>query len=174
MHPQFNTEEEIWKVVPEFPTYIASNLGRIKKAHSMIGSAGNPRKPRLNPVSGYYEILFCENYKKTMRRLHRVIAQTFIGPIPSKMEVNHKDGDPSNNRAENLEIVTSSENKFHAYRVLGRKHSFKTALTDQQVREAREWIALKIPNADIAKLFKVETKVIRDLKNGRTYNGLSY
>lgn len=47
-------------------------------------------------------------------RAHRLIAHCWIGPCPENMEVNHIDGNKANNHAENLEYVTSSENKRHA------------------------------------------------------------
>ena len=46
--------------------------------------------------------------------IHRLVAQHFIPKVEGKTEVNHIDGDKSNNRVENLEWVTSSENKIHA------------------------------------------------------------
>lgn len=49
------------------------------------------------------------------RLVHRLIALAFVAADPGKDFVNHKDGDKRNNRADNLEWVTRSENMFHAY-----------------------------------------------------------
>lgn len=65
------------------------------------------------------------NEKARQYKLHRVLARTFIGRHIryiekdfNELEVNHKDGDKTNNRLDNLEWVTSSKNILHAHRCL--------------------------------------------------------
>jgi hypothetical protein len=52
---------------------------------------------------------------------HRLVWIRFNGPIPEGMEINHKDGVKHNNRLSNLELVTSSKNKLHAFKLGLRK-----------------------------------------------------
>jgi hypothetical protein len=47
------------------------------------------------------------------------VWQIAKGDIPPKITINHKDGDPSNNQLDNLELATHSENQKHRYEVLG-------------------------------------------------------
>lgn len=54
---------------------------------------------------------------KTHLLVHRLVAFAFLGPPPHKnaWEVHHRDGDPANNRVENLEYVTRSQNTRHTF-----------------------------------------------------------
>ena len=79
------------------------------------GKIFSPRGRQLSKntkQSGY--IRLCINGKP--RLLHRLIAEAFIPNPDNKPEVNHIDGNPSNNRVDNLEWVTHYENHLHAHR----------------------------------------------------------
>jgi len=73
--------------------------------------------------------------------VHRVVAAAFLGPRPDGHVINHKNGDKADNRAENLEYLTPSDNAIHAYRTglqqRGEKHG-RAKLTDENVAEIRE------------------------------------
>ena len=62
------------------------------------------------------------NKRLRLALAHRLVYYHFYGPIPPGLVVNHIDGNPWNNRPENLEAITQSENLSHPYRKLGRKH----------------------------------------------------
>jgi hypothetical protein len=76
--------------------------------------------------------------------VHRLVAQAFVASTQQNQQTNHKDGDKTNNRADNLEWVSGSENQRHAV-ALGLLHppilrgedSGSAKLTAQQVREIR-------------------------------------
>lgn len=53
--------------------------------------------------------------KRKPFRLHRLIAKAFLNTYSDKLQVNHIDGDKTNNHISNLEMVTASENMYHAW-----------------------------------------------------------
>ena len=67
--------------------------------------------------------------------------EAFVGPLPKGMSVNHKNGEKSDNRTENLEYVTLRENELHAVRnglkARGERH-FGARLTEEIVRDIRK------------------------------------
>ena len=65
---------------------------------------------------GYHEVNLYKNNNVKRFKVHRLVAQAFIPNPQGKPQVNHIDGDKSNNRASNLEWATDKENKAHAWR----------------------------------------------------------
>ena len=66
-------------------------------------------------VNGYNSVTLADaNHKTKKYLLHRLVAQIFIPNPENKPEVNHKDGDKSNNCVSNLEWATRYENQYHA------------------------------------------------------------
>ncbi|MGP1351652.1 MAG: NUMOD4 domain-containing protein [Hoylesella marshii] len=125
---------EIWKTIPEFEDYEASNFGRIrsidrkrpvKNGHTCIHKGKVIKARKQN--GGYLVVWLRKNGKTYAKTVHRLIALTFIPPKSDK-EVNHKDGDKTNNTIANLEWLTKSENIKHSYRQLGRKRNAQRIL----------------------------------------------
>jgi hypothetical protein len=129
--------EEVWKDVIGFEgKYWVSNLGRVKSKFKIL-------KPLRAYGKDYLAVgLSCWGNKingrsAVFRRIHRIVAEAFIPKVVNKKEVNHIDGIKQNNRVDNLEWVTSSENRIHAYKnKLIKPRS--TMFTDDQVREIRK------------------------------------
>lgn len=116
-----------WLDVPGFEgMYQASDTGLVKSLPRLRrGFKGTPTAVReriLKPhtgANGYPTVVLCNNGKKRAMHLHRIVALTFLDLILGRDEVNHIDGDKSNNAASNLEWVTRSGNVKHSYTIHG-------------------------------------------------------
>jgi NUMOD4 motif./HNH endonuclease. len=94
--------------------YQASSIGKIK---SLVGRYSNVEFLKEGVTkAGYKTVSLCKDGRRTSKSVHRLIAETFLGN--SKLDINHKDGNKSNNNIENLEYVTKSENIKHAIKII--------------------------------------------------------
>lgn len=99
---------EIWKPLRNFPSYNGSSKGRIMNVRTQHISI-----PTIDR-KGYALVGLRKNGKMHLVRVHRVIAETFLGDHPD-MDVRHKDDDRANNCVTNLEWVTRSETIKRSY-----------------------------------------------------------
>ena len=111
---------EVFKPIQGCPGYFVSNKGNVfsQRLHKEHGS--KILKPHPDK-DGYSLIGLCVNGKRVTKKVHRLVAQEFIPNSGNKPEINHKNGIKNDNRVENLEWCTSSENQTHKFRVLGWK-----------------------------------------------------
>lgn len=126
-----NMQKEIWKDVVGFEgSYKVSNLGRVKSLEREYfnGHGYFPVKERIlsgRISNGYAYVQLSNGYKKNYS-IHRLKATAFIPNPENKPQVNHRDGNKSNNGYnadgdDNLEWATRSENVRHSYRELGQR-----------------------------------------------------
>lgn len=114
-------KNEIWKEISINPNYLVSNYGRVKSKERMVPTKYGFRlkKERLlkpNDNHGYYHVGFIVNGKHVSPLVHRLVMYAF-GEQRSypEWEIDHINGDSHDNRFENLEYVSSSENTKRAY-----------------------------------------------------------
>jgi hypothetical protein len=111
------------KLIDGFDDYYISPDGTIysTKYSKRYNHEGKLRllKPRTHPSGYLYAGLFKGvggSKQRLWRRVHRLVVETFIGPIADGLEVNHKDLNKHNNNVSNLEVVTRRENIIHFHK----------------------------------------------------------
>jgi len=164
-----------WRAIPDHPGYEASTDGQVKSPHG--GGRvlrGYMCHQRGRPVCKV--VTFMYNGKSIPEAICRLILKTFIGPCPDGMEACHWDGNPANNRLDNLRWDTRKANQADSIRHgtkcsppmrFGETHQ-KAKLTDEKVRFIRgikEWpFGMQ---QEIARLFGVHRDTISRVRIGR-------
>ena len=102
---------ELWKNIEESTNYEVSNYGNIRNTKS--GQILNPGESG----NGYKQVALKmkASNKFEKRYVHRLVAIYWLENPENKREVNHINLDKTDNRVENLEWITSSENQKHKY-----------------------------------------------------------
>jgi len=97
-------EPEFWKAHPDFEKLEVSSFGRVRsvKGHYYTSSPY---------TGGYLQVGFSVNGKRITKSVHRLVAETFLSNPDNLPQVNHKDGDRTNNNVSNLEWCTASYNQ---------------------------------------------------------------
>lgn len=109
-----NFKNEIWKDIKGFEgVYQASNLGRVKSLERIdaLGRKVEEKilKPGINQY-GYYQVELYKNSIGKMYQVHRLVYEAFNGQIPEGLQVNHINEIKTDNRLENLNLMTPKEN----------------------------------------------------------------
>lgn len=117
-------QNEVWKPIKTFDHYEVSNKGNVRSVDRII-TYKDGRKYEYEGVvlkqghdpRGYPQVSLKREANGYTMRVHRLVAETFVSKPKSeeRLEVNHIDGDKTNNLVENLEWVTSSENTRKGY-----------------------------------------------------------
>jgi hypothetical protein len=117
-----------------------------------------------------YRAVSIANHPTIIRCLvHRLVVESFNGPIPAGLEVNHIDFDRANNRVDNLEIVTGRANKEHTKRHGRQQHGeghYNSRLTAADVVAIRGAAAGDESFRSIAKRHGVTHEAIRKIVRG--------
>jgi hypothetical protein len=132
------------KIVPSLPGFSVTEDGQVfSNTRTFIKSDGRRmsvqgRLRKQSSTQGGYKIVSARVGNKTPAiYVHRLVAEAYIPNPENKPEINHKDGDPSNNHFSNLEWVTHSENMRHAVDTgaLKPQYRFDEATRQQIIRE---------------------------------------
>ncbi len=171
------TEE--WRAVVGYEGfYEVSNLGRVRSLdRNDVLSNGVTRFQRgriLSPGhngSGYYTVQLCKKSCLTHFYVHRLVAFAFLDP-PKKdqIEVNHKYGIKSDNRASELEWTSATENVRHAFQVGLKTSPLHTKLTQTDADEIRQLCLEGHTQRNVAHTFGISQALVNQIVSGKTWN----
>lgn len=168
---------ETWKNIKGYEgLYLVSNLGRIKSL----------KRQRIRKIAttriGYCVVNLSKDGIKKLKTVHRLVALAFVPNPDNKQCINHKDGNKLNNKIENLEWCTHSENSKHMVEVLGikphlgkkhpeetkRKIGFKNSkLTLNDILTIKKRYESGATQVALAKEYDVHYVTINNVINGR-------
>ena len=157
------TDGEMVAHIPGYDSYLATSAGNIFSLH---------RLRFLTPDKiwcGYLRVKLNGNKNELV---HRLVLSAFSGRFRSF--VNHKNGNKADNRLENLEWCTKSQNTKHAYRLgLQRARSghevYNAKFTEREAKVIRGLYKMGATQAEIGELFGVRQANISDIVRGKCY-----
>jgi hypothetical protein len=165
-------QTEGWRPIPSLPGYSASSLGRIVR--TVPGRRTYPgRILKATPnEDGYLTVTPFVNGVRHNCRVHCLVAEAFLGPVPEGMEVNHKNTIRFINRSDNLEYMTRGGNVKHSWdsgRSILPQQKGRAKLTPVQVLDIKRLLLLRIPYSRLATQFNVSKPCIAFIAQGRTW-----
>jgi len=132
-------QEEVWKDIPNYEgLYQVSNLGRVKSLPRKTNNQYcNGLIMKAHNSYGYLKLQLKKNNNYKWFFIHRLVAQAFLNNYSDALQVNHKNGIKNDNKVENLEMVTASQNQLHSYRILKNIPSMKNRFGEEHVRAVK-------------------------------------
>lgn len=160
--------EEIWKDIKNFEGhYQVSNLGRVKSI-----KFSNYRIMKTKLCHGYPQVgLRLLNKPRKFMYIHRLLGIHFLDNPNNYEEINHKDGNRSNNNLTNLEWCSSSQNIKHSFDKLGKQPRWGekcnfAKLTKNEVLKIKDLLNnTELTQKEIGKRFGVGQQQISRIKN---------
>jgi hypothetical protein len=160
---------KIWLKIPGYSDYAVSEDGEVKRITEKTNTwSGRLLKQRKD--NGGYLYVHLYNGKHSLN-IHRLVAMAFLGPCPAGSEVNHKDGDRTNNHYKNLEYVTKGQNLSHAYKIGNRNHKGENhpeaKLFNHQITQIKKLRKSGLSCIDLARNFGISRTYVWKITSGR-------
>jgi len=171
---------EIWKDIDGYNgIYQVSNYGNVYvKGKSIIrNNISYFLKPKYMKCrfdsDGYLIVGLTKNKKQYTHRVHRLVCEAFLENKLNKPQINHIDGNKSNNNINNLEWCTAAENVQHSFRLGLNKYSEnnRVVISKKVIDIISNTIYSSIKEASIANNYKSTT--LYDKLSGKVNNNTS-
>jgi hypothetical protein len=161
---------ETWrKIVVDGHAFEVSDHGRIKSARGFILSACQARH-------GYLEVAQQISGKRKKFRVHRLVGMAFCEGYDSSLSIDHINGNKLDNRPENLEWVSLSENSRRGWETgmvnLRGENQPNSKLTSKQVYYIRKLLKQGVTQHALAIITGMSDRAIQKIKNGETWLGV--
>lgn len=173
------TSNEIWKDIPGYEEcYQVSNFGRVRSLDKILFIDDGKRLPFVKQITGKVlspgetnagHLSVVLERGKASSQVHQLVMLAFVGPPPKNTEVRHLDGDPKNNKLENLQYGSRRENILDVYRIGKRWRK----LDVKDVRNIKKRLANGEKGASLANEYHVSQSLISGIKRGVHYSWLT-
>lgn len=169
--------EEIWKDIPGYEgRYQASTMGRIRSLDRMVRGVchftgkefyrkvkGQVLRPGRFCKCGHVSVIL--GHRAVGSPVHQLVMKAFVGEPPEGMEVLHKNGNPADNRLENLKYGTRTENILDVYK----QGKTWRKLSVDDVQAIRFGLCCGIKGVELAEMFDVSASAISAIRKGRIF-----
>lgn len=169
---KMNTSKEVFRDIHGYEgLYQANNLGMIKS----IGYGKIRILSQSLNSNGYNQLNLCKEKIRRLWKVHQLIAITFIPNPNKKPHINHKNGIKTDNRVDNLEWCTQSENGIHAYKIGLRKpvsgiNHPSSKLTMEQVSEIRsKYVPCKYSLNMLSREYGIDKSIVFGIIKNKRY-----
>lgn len=159
---------EIWKDITGYEgKYQVSTSGSIRNILK-----NNQLKPSPD-TKGYTRVNLWKDGSYKTKKIHRLVAEVFLKNDNDYAQVNHIDGDKSNNNIDNLEWCDQSYNIKHAYanNLLSKKgtKNARATIDEKTAIDIKNMLLGNLTHREIADIFQVSIHVVANIKNKKAW-----
>jgi hypothetical protein len=168
-----------FRPIDGYPGYRVSREGEVVSCWTrrgrlcLLGNDWHPLKP-IHRRWGHLTVNLCRAGKKASRSIHRLVLEAFVGPCPPGLICCHRNGDPADNRVENLRWDTPQSNADdalrHGTRAMGSRCNAK--LMEGEVVEIRRLRTAGVSMVELASRYGVTPENILAIVRGRSWRHL--
>lgn len=167
---------EVWKDIPSHRGYQVSSEGRVRSLdREVLCRNGRTKKLKgklLKPSADPFGYMFVQLGRGCVRRVHSLVALTFIGPRPEGLYACHEDGVCTNNIKTNIYYGTPKQNQHdrrkHGTALVGEKHPM-SRLTERQVGLIRSRYRAGERQKTLGEEYGVTQSQISNIVNGKAW-----